>query len=127
MDSTHTAQRRRPQPGLAGRPYAELTDGRLGRPPIHAQLVAEWRAEGRVVPEHREVVAVLWASFAASSPFERAAWPVDSWAEMRDERATGPVPAEPRTVSAVSVPAEPATVSADSVPAVPVPRGLLGW
>jgi hypothetical protein len=99
MDSTHTARR-----------YAELTDGHLGRPPDYARLVAEWRAKGRVVPEHREGVAVLWASFAASSPFESAAWPVDSWAETRDERTAGPVPAEPGTV-----------------PAVPVPRGLLGW
>jgi hypothetical protein len=115
MDSTHTARRRRPEQSFAGRRYAELTDGRLGHPPIYAQLVAEWRAKGRVVPEHREVVAVLWASFAASSPFERAAWPVDSWAERRDEKTAGPVPAEPETVSA------------GSVPAVPVPRGLLGW
>ncbi|MFE2522400.1 hypothetical protein ACFXG9_45625, partial [Streptomyces mirabilis] len=83
--------------------------------PIYAQLVAEWRAKGRVVPEHREVVAVLWASFAASSPFESAAWPVDPWAERRDEKTAGPVPAES------------GTVSAGSVPAVPVPRGLLGW
>ncbi|MFF3658600.1 hypothetical protein [Streptomyces olivochromogenes] len=130
MDSTHMAQRRRPEQGLAGRPYAELTDGWLGHPPIYAQLVAEWRAKGRVVPEHREAVAVLWASFAASSPFEGAAWPVDSWAERRDEKdekTAGPVPAEPRTVSAGFVPAEPRTVSAGSVPAVPVPRGLLGW
>ncbi|GHD63049.1 hypothetical protein GCM10010317_059280 [Streptomyces mirabilis] len=118
MDSTHTAQRRRPEQGLVGRPYAELTDGRLGHPPIYAQLPAEWRVKGRVVPEHREVVAVLWASFAASSPFESAAWPVDSWAERRNEKTAGPVPAEPGTVSAGSVPA---------VPAVPVPRGLLGW
>ncbi|MER7687024.1 hypothetical protein [Streptomyces sp. NPDC097610] len=113
MDSTHTAQRRRPKQDLAGRPYAELTDGRLGHPPIYAQLVAEWRAKGRVVPEHREVVAVLWASFAASSPFESAAWPVDSRAERREEKTAGAVPAASGTVSAV--------------PAVPVPRGLLGW
>lgn len=115
MDSTHTAQRRRPEQGLAGRPYAELTDGRLGHPPIHDQPVAEGRVKGRVVPEHREVVAVLWASFAASSPFDSAAWSVDSFAERRDEKTAGPVPAEPRTVPAVPV------------PAVPVPRGLLGW
>ncbi|MFD8216656.1 hypothetical protein ACFV2U_23615 [Streptomyces sp. NPDC059697] len=115
MDSTHTARRRRPEQGFAGRRYAELTDGRLGHPPIYAQLVAEWRANGRVVPEHREVVAVLWASFAAAGPFESAAWPVDSSAERRDEKTAGPVPAEPETVSA------------GSVPAVPVPRGLLGW
>ncbi|MFK0020061.1 hypothetical protein [Streptomyces sp. NPDC090798] len=127
MDSTHTARRRRPEQGLAGRPYAELTDGRLGHPPIYAQLVAEWRAKGRVVPEHREVVAVLWASFAASGPFEGAAWPVDSWAERRDEKPAGPVPAAPETVSAGPVPAAPETVSVGSVPAVPVPRGLLGW
>jgi hypothetical protein len=110
MDSTHTARRRRPEQSFAGRRYAELTDGRLGHPPIYAQLVAEWRAKGRVVPEHREVVAVLWASFAASSPFDSAAWPVDSCAERRDEKTDGPVSAEARTV-----------------PAVPVPRGLLGW
>jgi hypothetical protein len=113
MDSTHTARR-----------YAELTDGHLGRPPDYARLVAEWRAKGRVVPEHREGVAVLWASFAASSPFESAVSPVDSWAERRDEEAAGPVVAEPETVSTGSVPAVP--VSPGSVPAVPVPRGLLG-
>jgi hypothetical protein len=67
-----------------------------------------------VVPEHREVVAVLWASFAASSPFESEAWQVEPWVERRDEKTAGPVPAEPETAS---VP----------VPAVPVPRGLLGW
>lgn len=123
MDSTHTARR-----------YAELTDGRLGRPPDYAQLVAEWRAKGRVVPEHREGVAVLWASFAASSPFEGAVSPVDSWAERRDEEAAGPVAAESETVSTGFVPAIPVStgsvpaipVSTGSVPAVPVPRGLLG-
>jgi hypothetical protein len=108
MDSTHTARR-----------YAELTDGHLGRPPDYARLVAEWRAKGRVVPEHREGVAVLWASFAAFSPLEGAVSPVDSWAERRDEEAAGPVAAEPETVPA-------APVATGSVPAVPVPRGLLG-
>ena len=103
VDSAHTARR-----------YAELTDGHLGRPPDYAQLVAEWRAKGRVVPEHREGIAVLWASFAASSPFEDAVSPVDSWAERRDEEA------------AAAVAVEPETVSTGSVPAVPVPRGLLG-
>lgn len=81
-------------------------------------------AKNRVVPEHREGVAVLWASFAASSPFEGAVSPVDSWAARRDEEAAGPVAAEPETVPTGSVPAVP--VSTGSVPAVPVPRGLLG-
>lgn len=76
-------------------------------------------AKNRVVPEHREGVAVLWASFAASSPFEGAVSPVGSWAERPDEEAAGPVAAEPETVPTGSVPAVP-------VPAVPVPRGLLG-
>jgi hypothetical protein len=118
MDSTYTARR-----------YAELTDGHLGRPPDYAQLVAEWGAKNRVVPEHREGVAVLWASFAASSPFEGAVSPVGSWAERPDEEAAGPVAAEPETVPTGSVPAVPVStgsVPAVPVPAVPVPRGLLG-
>ncbi|WP_406364741.1 hypothetical protein [Streptomyces sp. NBC_00645] len=51
-----------------GRPYVDPV-GRPGlsgsHPPIYAQLVAEWRAEGRGVPEPREV---LWATFAAPVP-----------------------------------------------------------
>ncbi|MFE9877658.1 hypothetical protein [Streptomyces sp. NPDC005784] len=87
MDSTHKALRHVPalRAGAGtrtsagtvmgtgtGRPYAEPS-GRPGHqgthpgghPPIYAQLVSEWRAEGRLVPEPREV---LWASFAAPVP-----------------------------------------------------------
>ncbi|MEU8979964.1 hypothetical protein [Streptomyces sp. NPDC048309] len=66
MDTTHTALRRVPTRTYSTGPYAELTNDYRIHPPIYAQLVAEWRAEGRVVPEHREVLReVLWASFAA--------------------------------------------------------------
>ncbi|MFD9461046.1 hypothetical protein [Streptomyces sp. NPDC060027] len=84
MDSTHKALRHVPARAGAGtstsgnagtvmgigtgRPYADPV-GRPGRPgthpPIYAQLVAEWRAEGRGVPEPREV---LWATFAVPVP-----------------------------------------------------------
>ncbi|MFJ6835965.1 hypothetical protein [Streptomyces sp. NPDC091209] len=49
--------------GPSGRPGPPGHQG--GHPPIYAQLVAEWRAEGRLVPEPREV---LWATFAAPVP-----------------------------------------------------------
>ncbi|WRZ88729.1 hypothetical protein OHB54_06430 [Streptomyces sp. NBC_01007] len=60
----------------SGRPGAEPS-GRPGQqcrhqgghPPIYAQLVSEWRAEGRLVPEPREV---LWATFAAPVPERNA-------------------------------------------------------
>jgi len=42
-------------------PYAELTHGPGACPPIYAQLVAEWQAEGRAVPAQPDV---QWASFA---------------------------------------------------------------
>ncbi|MFI6490104.1 hypothetical protein [Streptomyces sp. NPDC050564] len=68
MDSTHTALRRVPTRARVGSPYAELTNDYLSNAPIYAQLVAEWRAEGRVIPERRDVRAVLWATFAAPAP-----------------------------------------------------------
>lgn len=68
MDSTGTARR------LLGhdatrRTYAELTSGYAGHTPIYTALVAEWRARGHTVPEHRDG---LWASFAAPTVSERA-------------------------------------------------------
>ncbi|MFE2139127.1 hypothetical protein ACFW9X_39145, partial [Streptomyces sp. NPDC059466] len=78
MDSTHTARRRRPEEDFAGRPHAEAAAGHPPHPPIYAQLVAEWRARGRTVPERREVVEVLWASFAASDPLDGELWPAGS-------------------------------------------------
>ncbi|MEU9287882.1 hypothetical protein AB0D57_25060 [Streptomyces sp. NPDC048275] len=127
MDSTHTARRRRPEPDVVGRSYAELTDGRQGHPPIYAQLVAEWHAKGRVIPERREVFEVLWASFAASGPLESELWPVDSWA---DGPRVGP-PARssgPERERAVRDRERAARdTEAGPVPAIPVPRGLLGW
>jgi hypothetical protein len=66
MDSISTALRRFPARPCTAGPYAELTNDYRTTPPIYAQLVAEWRAEGRVVPEQRGVLReVLWASFAA--------------------------------------------------------------
>jgi hypothetical protein len=76
MDSTHTALLRVPTRARVGGPYAELTNGYRSNPPIYAQLVAEWRAEGRVIPERREVREVLWASFAAPAPEADEAEPV---------------------------------------------------
>ena len=82
MESTHTVRRRRrPERDVTGLPYAELTAGHQGHPPIYAQLVAEWRSQGRTVPEGREVFEVLWASFAAAGPLESELWPVGSWAD----------------------------------------------
>jgi hypothetical protein len=49
--------------------YAELTSGYGGHTPIYTALVAEWRARGHTVPEHRDG---LWASFAAATVSERA-------------------------------------------------------
>ncbi|WP_345582624.1 hypothetical protein [Streptomyces prasinosporus] len=71
MDSTGTARRLLGN-GAASRPYAELTSGYVGHTPIYAALVAEWRARGRTVPEHRDG---QWASFAASTASERAPVP----------------------------------------------------
>ncbi|CAL9383946.1 hypothetical protein SUDANB176_01117 [Streptomyces sp. enrichment culture] len=68
MDSTETARRLLGN-GAASRPYAELTSGYAGHTPIYTALVAEWRARGHTVPEHRDG---QWASFAASTVSERA-------------------------------------------------------
>ncbi|MER5474337.1 hypothetical protein ABZX90_05695 [Streptomyces sp. NPDC002935] len=106
MDSTHQALRLVPADAGAGastrtsagtvmgtgtgRPYAEPVGrhgGHIGRrgghPPIYAQLVAEWRAKGRLVPEPREV---LWATFAV---------PVPEKPEKPEKEDDGPVPAIP--------------------------------
>ncbi|MGI5424136.1 hypothetical protein [Streptomyces sp. CA-179760] len=74
MDSTATA--RRPLGNdAAPRPYAELTSGYSGHPPIYAALVAEWEARGHTVPEHRDG---QWVSFAA--PTESETWTaVPAW------------------------------------------------
>ncbi|WP_030865668.1 hypothetical protein [Streptomyces sp. NRRL S-37] len=68
MDSTETARRLLGY-DAAGRVYAELTSGYGGHTPICTALVAEWRAKGYTVPEHRDG---LWASFAAATVSERA-------------------------------------------------------
>ncbi|MET9367278.1 hypothetical protein ABZY00_05390 [Streptomyces griseoflavus] len=68
MDSTGTA-RRLLGPDAARRPYAELTSGYAGHTPIYTALVAEWRARGHSVPEHRDG---LWVSFAVPAVSERA-------------------------------------------------------
>lgn len=84
MESAHTVRRRRrPERDVTGLPYAELTAGHQGHPPIYAQLVAEWRSQGRTVPEGREVFEVLWASFAAAGPLESELWPADPSADRR--------------------------------------------
>ncbi|MFG2477418.1 hypothetical protein [Streptomyces fagopyri] len=128
MDSTHTARRRRPEEDFACRPHAEPVAGHQAHTPIYAQLVSEWRAKGRTIPDRREVFEVLWASFAAPDPSESEPWPAGSRA---DRRPVGPPPrpSNTRTERASGeegkgeveqVPAVPA------VPAVPVPRGLPG-
>ncbi|MFC7262544.1 hypothetical protein [Streptomyces lutosisoli] len=76
MDSTHTALRPVPGRAVTGGPYAELTNDYRSHPPIYAQLLAEWRAKGRGVPERRDVREVLWASFAAPAPETHEAEPV---------------------------------------------------
>ncbi|GAA5018160.1 hypothetical protein [Streptomyces siamensis] len=86
MDSTHTALRPVPTGGRTARPYAEAIDDQRGHPPIYAQLVAEWRAEGRGVPERRAIRQVVWASFAA---------PVPEKDEVESVAAATPVPAVP--------------------------------
>ncbi|MFI8091724.1 hypothetical protein ACIF9R_25940 [Streptomyces sp. NPDC086080] len=68
MDSTGTARCLLGH-DAARRPYAELTSGYAGHTPIYSALVAEWRAKGHTVPEHRDS---LWASFAAPTVSERA-------------------------------------------------------
>ncbi|WP_393100884.1 hypothetical protein [Streptomyces sp. LN325] len=119
MDSTHTARRRRPEEDFAGRPHAEPAAGHPTHPPIYAQLVAEWRAKGRTVPERREVFEVLWASFAAPDPSESELWPAGSRAVRRP---VGPPsrPSDARTERG------PGKEEGEQVPAVPVPRGLPG-
>ncbi|GAA2591438.1 hypothetical protein GCM10010304_40300 [Streptomyces roseoviolaceus] len=74
MDSTATARRLLGN-DAAPRPYAELTSGYSGHPPIYAALVAEWEARGHTVPEHRDG---QWVSFAA--PTESETWTaVPAW------------------------------------------------
>ncbi len=74
MDSTATARRLLGN-DAAPRPYAELTSGYSGHPPIYAALVAEWEARGHTVPEHRDG---QWVSFAAPTASET--WTaVPSW------------------------------------------------
>ncbi|MFC9131202.1 hypothetical protein ACFT4A_30765 [Streptomyces sp. NPDC057099] len=68
MDSTATARRLLGN-DAAPRPYAELTSGYSGHPPIYAALVAEWEARGHTTPEHRDG---QWVSFAA--PTESETW-----------------------------------------------------
>ncbi|OKK05579.1 hypothetical protein [Streptomyces sp. CB02400] len=68
MDSTETARRLLGH-DAADRLYAKLTSGYGGHTPIYTALVAEWRARGHTVPEHRDG---LWASFAAATVSERA-------------------------------------------------------
>ncbi|WP_405885268.1 hypothetical protein OG762_45095 [Streptomyces sp. NBC_01136] len=46
-DSEWAARSLDPVSAVAGRRYAELTDGRPAHPPLRTQLVAEWRAKGR--------------------------------------------------------------------------------
>ncbi|MFF2382701.1 hypothetical protein [Streptomyces sp. NPDC058108] len=138
MDSTHTARRRRPEEGSAGRPPTESAAAHQAQPPIYAQLVAEWRAKGRTVPGSREVFEVLWATFAAPDPLGSEPWPAVSRA---DRRPAGPQP-RPSTIRTErsSRETDPAPgggaidagggaeaaveVKAEHVPAVPVPRGL---
>ncbi|MFD7408294.1 hypothetical protein ACFV7R_37870 [Streptomyces sp. NPDC059866] len=62
MDRPSRAPRRRPASDPVPGPYAQLTGGGWCRPLIYAQLVAQWRAEGRCVPARPEV---QWVSFAA--------------------------------------------------------------
>ncbi|MGW0866102.1 hypothetical protein [Streptomyces sp. NPDC002611] len=74
MDSTATARRLLGN-DAALRPYAELTSGYSGHPPIYAALVAEWEARGHTAPEHRDG---QWVSFAA--PTESETWTaVPAW------------------------------------------------
>ncbi|MET9126780.1 hypothetical protein [Streptomyces sp. NPDC004528] len=138
MDSTHTARRRRPEEGSAGRPPAESAAAHQAQPPIYAQLVAEWRAKGRTVPGNREVFEVLWATFAAPDPLGSELWPAVSRADRRpagpqprpsairterSSRETDPAPGG--GASDAGGEAEAAVeVKAEHVPAVPVPRGL---
>ncbi|MGX1566390.1 hypothetical protein [Streptomyces sp. NPDC055506] len=74
MDRTATAWRLLGN-DAASRPYAELTSGYSGHPPIYAALVAEWEARGHTTPEHRDG---QWVSFAA--PTESETWTaVPAW------------------------------------------------
>ncbi|MFE9996960.1 hypothetical protein [Streptomyces avermitilis] len=111
MENSHRALQHLPAHSLAGRPFAELADAHRYHPPIYAQLVAEWKAEGRQVPERRDV---QWASFAAAScREERRAWPVLSWAGSRQAPTERGSDTEPVVEQ-----------EAERAPAVPVPRGI---
>ncbi|MER7486268.1 hypothetical protein ABTY20_10270 [Streptomyces sp. NPDC126497] len=103
MDSTGTARRLLGH-DAASRSYAELTSGHGGRTPIYAALVAEWRAEGRTVPEHHDR---LWACFAATAAGERVTvLPVPfrvpvpllrpAAGDIRGKRLSDPAPPAPR-------------------------------
>ncbi|MFF7853537.1 hypothetical protein [Streptomyces sp. NPDC007904] len=99
MDSTGTARSLLGN-DAASRPYAELTSGYAGHTPIYAALVAEWRARGLTVPEHRDG---LWASFAAATAGGRAPVlpvpfrvPVPVLGPPGEEVTSSPVPPAPR-------------------------------
>jgi len=111
MESSQLALQPLPAHSLAGRPFAELADVYRYQPPIYAQLVAEWRAEGRQVPERRDV---QWASFAASSREEQRTWPVLSWAGSRQTPTESGSDADPVVEQ-----------EAERVPAVPAPRSAM--
>ncbi|GAA2529017.1 MULTISPECIES: hypothetical protein [Streptomyces] len=108
MDSTETARRPLGN-GPASRPYAELTSGYAGHTPICTALVAEWRARGHAVPEHRDG---QWASFAASTVSGRA--PVLS--------VPFPVPVPLLRPPAGRPPAEDTHEELTSTPPPPAPR-----
>lgn len=101
MDSTGTARRPLGH-DTAGRSHPALTGGYGGHTPIRTALVAERRARGHTLPEHRDG---LWASFAATVGERATVLPVPSPApvpllrppaeDTREELTSPPDPPSP--------------------------------
>ncbi|MGC9535985.1 hypothetical protein [Streptomyces sp. UG1] len=113
MDSTDPARR-----ALGGDAapvsYVVPVTGIRGRPSIYAELVAEWRAQGRAVPGRRDTA---WDHVTAADSRPPA---ITSW-------AVGPCAGLARTADADADPAgERHADEPGHVPAILVPRGLPG-
>lgn len=90
--------------------YVVPATGVRGRPSIYAELVAEWQANGRAVPRHRDT---WWDSATDGQGQAVTSWAVGRWTGLA--RALEVAPADDGQVD-----------TAEHVPAVVVPRGLPG-
>ncbi|WP_143664873.1 hypothetical protein [Streptomyces sp. TLI_55] len=77
MDSMDRAVPRVLGKAVSLRALPAYADGRRTDPPIYAQLVAEWQATGRAVPDPLETLeqpSTPWTPFAASAAAAGTTW-----------------------------------------------------